>query len=74
MPMMQLFDKQVQLRMSQANVRAWTDDILKVLSHDDDVLGVESFATHRLPLAEAPAAYAQFREKADGMVKVVFKP
>jgi len=74
MPMMQLFDKQVQLRMGQANVRAWTDDILKVLSEDEDRLGVETFATHRLPLDEAPAAYAKFRDKADGMVKVVFKP
>lgn len=74
MPMMQLFDKQVQLRMGQANVRAWTDDILKVLTEDDDRLGVESFATHRLPLGDAPAAYADFRDKADGMVKVVFKP
>ena len=74
MPLMQLFDKQVQIRMGQANVRAWTDDLMKVLSADDDRLGVESFATHRLPLDEAPAAYAKFRDKADGMVKVVFKP
>ncbi|KHL09076.1 threonine dehydrogenase-like Zn-dependent dehydrogenase [Mumia flava] len=74
MPMMQLFDKQVQLRMGQANVRAWTDDILDLLGRDDDVLGVEEFATHRLPLDDAPQAYASFREKQDGMVKVVFKP
>lgn len=73
-PLFQLFDKQVQLRMGQANVRAWTDDILKVLSEDEDRLGVESFATHRLPLDEAPAAYAAFQAKEDGMVKVVFKP
>jgi threonine dehydrogenase-like Zn-dependent dehydrogenase len=73
MPMMQLFDKQLQLRMGQANVRAWTDDILKVLSEDDDRLGVEDFATHRLPLDAAPEAYAKFRDKEDGMVKVVFK-
>jgi threonine dehydrogenase-like Zn-dependent dehydrogenase len=73
MPMMQLFDKQVQLRMGQANVRAWTDDILELLGRDDDVLGVESFATHRLPLSEAPEAYAKFRDKQDGMVKVVFQ-
>jgi threonine dehydrogenase-like Zn-dependent dehydrogenase len=74
MPMMQLFDKQVQLRMGQANVRAWTDELLAVLGEDEDRLGVEDFATHRLPLDEAPAAYRQFRDKADGMVKVVFKP
>jgi threonine dehydrogenase-like Zn-dependent dehydrogenase len=74
LPMMQLFDKQVQLRMGQANVRAWTDDILKLLGQDEDVLGVETFATHRLPLSEAPEAYAKFRDKEDGMVKVLFRP
>ena len=73
-PVFQLFDKQLQLRMGQANVRAWTDDILQVLGQDEDVLGVESFATHRLPLEEAPAAYAKFQAKEDGMVKVLFKP
>jgi threonine dehydrogenase-like Zn-dependent dehydrogenase len=74
MPMFQLFDKQVQLRMGQANVRAWTDDILKVLTADEDRLGVESFATHHLPLDAAPDAYASFQAKEDGMVKVVFRP
>ena len=74
MPMMQLFDKQVQLRMGQANVRAWSDDILALLQQDEDVLGVESFATHHLPLDQAPQAYADFRDKKDGMVKVLFKP
>lgn len=74
LPMMQLFDKQLQLRMGQANVRAWSDDILKLLGEDEDHLGVETFHTHALPLSEAPAAYASFRAKEDGMVKVVFKP
>ena len=73
-PMMQLFDKQLQLRMGQANVRRWTDEILQVLEQDEDVLGVEDFATHRLPLDQAPEAYAAFRAKEDGMVKVLFKP
>jgi threonine dehydrogenase-like Zn-dependent dehydrogenase len=74
MPMMQMFDKQIQLRMGQANVRRWTDDILPLLLDDADPLGTESFATHRLPLDEAPKAYAQFRAKEDGMIKVVFTP
>jgi threonine dehydrogenase-like Zn-dependent dehydrogenase len=74
MPLMQMFDKQVQLRMGQANVRRWTDDILPLLVDDSDPLGTESFATHRLPLSEAPQAYASFRDKQDGMVKVVFTP
>jgi threonine dehydrogenase-like Zn-dependent dehydrogenase len=73
MPMMKLFDKQVQLRMGQANVRRWTDELLGMLS-DDDPLGVDAFATHRLPLADAPSAYASFQKKQDGMVKVLFNP
>ena len=74
LPMMQLFDKQLQLRMGQANVRAWTDDIMKVIEQDEDVLGVESFATHHLPLDEAPQAYETFQKKQDGAVKIVFRP
>ncbi|WP_182525288.1 alcohol dehydrogenase catalytic domain-containing protein [Nocardioides dongkuii] len=72
-PMMQLFDKQLQLRMGQANVRAWTDELLAMLV-EDDPFGVDSFATHHLPLSEAPAAYSSFQKKEDGMVKVVFRP
>ena len=69
-----MFDKQIQLRMGQANVRRWSDDILPLLLDDADPLGTESFATHRLPLSEAPEAYASFRDKQDGMIKVVFTP
>ena len=72
-PMMQLFDKQVQLRMGQANVKRWADDILPLLT-DDDPLGVDSFHTHQLPLDQAPQAYEKFQKKQDGYVKVLFKP
>jgi threonine dehydrogenase-like Zn-dependent dehydrogenase len=74
LPMFQMFDKQVQVRMGQANVRAWTDDILAVLQKDDDLLGVETFATHHLSLDEAPQAYETFQRKQDGAVKIVFRP
>jgi threonine dehydrogenase-like Zn-dependent dehydrogenase len=74
MNLMQMFDKQVQVRMGQANVRRWTDDILALLQQDDDVLGVESFATHHLTLDEAPQAYETFQKKEDGAVKIVFRP
>ena len=71
--MMTLFDKQVTLRMGQANVKRWVPDILPLLTAEDP-LGVENFATHRLPLAEAPGAYETFQKKQDGMVKVVLTP
>jgi threonine dehydrogenase-like Zn-dependent dehydrogenase len=73
MPLLTMYDKQLQLRMGQANVKRWAPDIMPLLT-DDDPLGVEDFATHRMPLSEAPQAYKQFQEKTDGTVKVVFKP
>ena len=73
MPMLTLFDKQVQLRMGQANVHRWVPDILPLLT-DADPLGVDDFATHRLPLSAAPEAYATFQKKQDGMVKTLIRP
>jgi threonine dehydrogenase-like Zn-dependent dehydrogenase len=73
LPMMTLFDKQIQLRMGQANVRHWIDDIMPLLD-DGDPLGVDEFATHRVPLADAPQAYETFQKKQDGAVKVLLKP
>jgi threonine dehydrogenase-like Zn-dependent dehydrogenase len=71
--MMTLFDKQITLKMGQANVRRWIDDLMPLVL-DEDVLGTESWATHHLGLEDAPAAYADFQAKANGMVKVVFRP
>jgi hypothetical protein len=73
LPMMVLFDKQITLRMGQANVLRWVDDIMPLLA-DDDVLGVEQFATHRLPLDDAPRAYEMFQKKQDGAIKIVMHP
>ncbi|WP_018503915.1 zinc-dependent alcohol dehydrogenase [Parafrankia discariae] len=73
LPMMTLFDKQVQLRMGQANVRRWAPEILPLLT-DDDPLGVDGFATHTLPLDQAPRAYEMFQRKQDGAVKVILRP
>ncbi|MEU4654683.1 zinc-dependent alcohol dehydrogenase [Streptomyces sp. NPDC023723] len=73
MPMLTLFDKQIQMRMGQANVRRWSDDILTYLT-DEDPLGVQDFATHRVPLTDAPHAYEMFQKKQDGAVKVLMKP
>jgi threonine dehydrogenase-like Zn-dependent dehydrogenase len=73
LPLMTLFDKQIQLRMGQANVRRWTDAIMPLLDNGDP-LGVDEFATHRVPLAEAPQAYEAFQKKQDGAVKVLLRP
>jgi threonine dehydrogenase-like Zn-dependent dehydrogenase len=73
LPMLTLFDKQIRLHMGQANVLRWVDDILPLLT-DDDPLGVDDFATHTLPLDQAPHAYEIFQKKQDGAVKVLLKP
>jgi threonine dehydrogenase-like Zn-dependent dehydrogenase len=74
MPLIQMFDKQLNLRMGQANVRRWIDDIMPLLSGDGDPLGVEGFATHHVPLDEAPQAYEAFQKKEDNTFKVLLLP
>ena len=74
MPMMEMFDRGVQLRMGQAHVRRWIDDLLPIVSDDADPLGVRQFATHHLPLEDAPHGYEIFRDKTEGCIKVVLQP
>ncbi|USX54805.1 zinc-dependent alcohol dehydrogenase [Lentzea sp. HUAS12] len=74
MPMMELFDKQIRLHMGQANVRRWVDDIVPLLTGSDDPLGVDDFATHRLPLEDAPRAYEMFQKKQNGAQKILLQP
>ncbi len=74
LPMMDLFDRGVQIRMGQAHVKRWIDDIMPLLTGDDDPLGVEDLATHKLPLDQAPHAYEIFQKKEDGAIKCVLKP
>jgi threonine dehydrogenase-like Zn-dependent dehydrogenase len=73
LPLLTMFDKQINLRMGQANVKRWIDDIMPLLE-DEDVLGVDDFATHRLPLDSAPQAYETFQKKQDGAIKIVLQP
>jgi threonine dehydrogenase-like Zn-dependent dehydrogenase len=60
--------------MGQAHVKRWIEALMPLLTGDDDPLGTEDFATHKLPLAAAPEAYEKFQKKQDGMFKVVFEP
>jgi threonine dehydrogenase-like Zn-dependent dehydrogenase len=72
-PLGELFDRQISIRMGQANVRRWSDDILPLLV-DGDPLGTGDLATHMLPLEDAPHAYELFQRKQDGCIKVVLQP
>ena len=68
-----LFDRQISIRMGQANVRRWLDDLLPLLT-DEDPLATSDLATHVVPLDEAPHAYERFQTKEDGTIKVVLRP
>jgi threonine dehydrogenase-like Zn-dependent dehydrogenase len=74
MPLMEMFDRGIQLRMGQAHVKRWVDDLMPLVSDSSDPLGVISFATHHLSLEQAPDGYDMFRTKADGCIKVVLQP
>jgi threonine dehydrogenase-like Zn-dependent dehydrogenase len=73
-PMLELFDKGVTIRMGQAHVKRWIDDIMPALTGDGDPLGTEDLTTHRMPLDDAPHGYEIFKNKQDGCIKVVLKP
>ena len=72
--MMTLFDKQITLRMGQANVKRWIDDILPLSPTTTTRSASTTFATHQLPLDEAPQAYEMFQKKQDGAIKILLKP
>jgi len=74
MPLIQMFDKQINVRMGQANVKRWIGNLLPLVGDDADPLGVEDFATHRLPIEDAPRAYDIFQKKQDGAFKVLLQP
>jgi len=74
MPLLSMFDKQIQLRMGQCNVRNWTDQLLPLVEDDADPLGVMDLTTHRVGLDDAPAMYEKFQKKEDGCIKVVLQP
>ncbi|WP_432050504.1 zinc-dependent alcohol dehydrogenase [Verrucosispora sp. NA02020] len=73
LPLMEMFDRGIQLRMGQCHVRRWIDEIVPLLT-DEDPLGVSDLRTHRLPLDQAPQAYEMFQRKEDGCVKAVLTP
>ncbi|MCM3688559.1 zinc-dependent alcohol dehydrogenase [Kocuria rosea] len=74
LPLLTMFDKQIQLRMGQCNVKKWIDDLLPLVDDPSDPLGVLDLATHTVPLDQAPLMYEKFQKKEDGCIKVVLKP
>jgi threonine dehydrogenase-like Zn-dependent dehydrogenase len=73
-PLFQLFDKGIQVRMGQANVKRWIDDIMPLVTDEGDPLGTADLASHKIPIEQAPDAYEMFQKKEDGATKVVIEP
>jgi threonine dehydrogenase-like Zn-dependent dehydrogenase len=74
LPMMEMFDRGISLRMGQCHVKRWIDDILPLVLDDADPLGTLDMTTHHLPLSEAPHGYEIFQKKQDSCIKVVLHP
>lgn len=74
LPLMTIFDKGLEIRTGQCNVKRWIDDLMPLVTDESDPLGVEDLVTHHLPLEEAPHGYDIFQRKQDGAIKVVLHP
>lgn len=74
LPMLNLFDKQIAMRMGQCNVQSWRDELLPIVEGADDQLGVTDLVTHHRPLDDAAEMYQTFKQKDDGCIKVVLHP
>ena len=74
LPMMTLFDKQIQLRMGQANVRRWVDDILPLLDRRRSARRRRRSPPTTCRWPRRRAAYEMFQKKQDGAIKVVLRP
>ena len=74
LPMMEMFDRGISMRMGQCHVKRWIDDILPAVLDDADPLGTLDMTTHHLPLDQAPKGYEIFQKKQDNCIKVVLNP
>jgi threonine dehydrogenase-like Zn-dependent dehydrogenase len=47
---------------------------MPLIEDEDDPLGTEDLATHKVPIDSAPDAYEMFQKKEDGAIKVLIQP
>ncbi|GBD50160.1 zinc-dependent alcohol dehydrogenase [Methylopila sp. Yamaguchi] len=71
-PMGQAMNKGLTFRMAQAHVPRWTGDLLRRIEQGE--IDPSFVITHKADLADGPAMYAKFRDKADGCIKVMLQP
>ena len=74
MPMMTLFDKQIQLRMGQANVKRWVDDILPLSPTTPTRSASRTSPPTTSRSTRRREAYEMFQKKQDGAIKVLLQP
>jgi threonine dehydrogenase-like Zn-dependent dehydrogenase len=74
MPMMEMFDRGITMRMGQCHVKRWIPDIMPAVLDESDPLGTLDMTTHHLPLDQAPHGYEIFQKKQDDCIKVVLNP
>lgn len=74
LPMMEMFDRGITMRMGQCHVKRWIDEIMPAIEDDSDPLGTLDMTTHHLPLDQAPHGYEIFQKKQDSCIKVVLHP
>ena len=64
--------KSLTFKMGQTHVHRYLPILMK--SIEEGKIDPSAIITHRVPLTEAPKAYAMFKNKTDGCVKVVMTP
>jgi len=68
----ELYDKNLTYRAGRAPARRYLEPLLRRLAEDD--LGLAAILSHRVPLAEAAAAYRLFEAGSAGCTKVLLLP
>ena len=71
-PLGAAFAKGLTLKMGQTNVQRYTKPLLEKIEKGE--IDPSFIVTHRVKLADGPAAYQTFKKKEDGCVKVVMTP
>jgi len=72
LPLGAAFAKSLSFEMGQTPVQAYLEQLQDSIL--DDRIDPSYIVSHRVPLAEAPAAYEMFRDKRDKCTKVVMYP
>jgi threonine dehydrogenase-like Zn-dependent dehydrogenase len=71
-PLGALMNKALTIKTGQTHVHKYVAKLLDFIRRGR--IDPSFVVTHRLPLTQAPEAYAMFREKRDGCIKVVLDP